>query len=166
MKPFITLFAVLLVLMQGCSPFNVADYSDFTPIGPDGIPTDWEYEFSPSQTDSLLDLSGKYDVIIALRYTNLCPSKSVVLNIEEFSLMHEHPDTLKTEITLFDELGNPLGQVHYGIFEITDTLKRDYRLPDGYTLSVSSPLPASATAGVRAIGLILNDRERQQILFR
>lgn len=165
MKQLYIFSTLLLFLMPGCGPIKVADYSGFTAIGPAGMPTGWEYEFFPEEADSLLDLSIPYDVIVAVRYTNRCASRSVILNIEEFSLNQEHPDSTISDIHLFDEEGQPLGQGNYGIFEVTDTIRKAYRVPEGYTLSVSTPLPSSATVGIRAIGLILSDSRRDNNLF-
>lgn len=161
MKPKYFIAILLSFILPGCGHIKVADYSGFTAIGPNGMLTGWEYEFCPQESDTLLDLSIPYDVIVAVRYTNRCASRSVILNIEEFSLKHEHPDSIVVDIPLFDEEGYPLGQGNYGIFEVTDTLRKAYLIPEGFSLSVSTPLPSSTTVGIRAIGLILSDPRRQ-----
>ncbi len=82
MKPIYFIATLLLFILPGCGHIKVADYSGFTAIGPAGMPTDWEYEFCPQEADTLLDLSIPYDVIVAVRYTNRCASRSVILNID------------------------------------------------------------------------------------
>lgn len=158
--------AALLLLMPGCSYINTADYSGFISIGPEGMPQGWEFEFSPTAADSTLSLTPLYDVVVAVRYTNNCPSQSVILNIEEYSLIRETPDSLTIELPLFSSDGIPLGKSRYGINEVTDTIHRGYRIEEGYTLSMSSPLPRAATAGVQAVGLILVDQSRPKQLNR
>lgn len=166
MRIHFALLTSLLFLLSGCSQINVADYSGFTNIPPDGIPTNWEYELSPEYPDSILDLTKLYDVVIAVRYTPTCPSQSVIFNIEEFSLSHEYPDSTTVELTLFDNDGQPLGKSRYGIFEVTDTIRRGYRLPPGYSLSLSSPLPSASTTGIKAVGLVLADQNRPKQFFK
>lgn len=157
--------AAMIIGLSGCSQIKTADYSGFTNIGIEGMPTDWVYEFSPFSPDSTLNLPGVYDVVIAVRYTNNCPSQSVIFNIEQFSLAHEHPDSSRVEIPLFDKEGTALGKNRYGINEITDTIRRGYRIPEGYTLSLSSPLPTESTAGIQSVGLVIVDQTREKYLF-
>lgn len=166
MRNALIFLASILCMMPGCSQLTVADYSGFTNIDTDGMPTGWEYEFSPFSSDSVSPLTGSYDVIIAVRYTNNCPSQSVIFNIEQFSLSHIQPDSLTIEIPLFDKDGIALGKSRYGINEITDTIRRDYSVPEGYTLSLSSPLPQASTTGIKSIGLILADPSRNKLQFR
>ena len=163
-----SIVAACILMMPGCSQINVADYSGFTNIPPDGMPTNWEYEFSPQTFDSTISLPGSYDVVIAVRYTNRCPSRSVIFNIEELSLIHEIPDSATVEIPLFDEEGNPLGQSRYGVNETVYTLRKNYKLPEGYILSLSSPLPEEATVGIKSVGLLFvneDNREKRKNLF-
>lgn len=152
----------ILSMMPGCGPISVADYSGFVNIPSEGMPTGWEYEFSPEASDSGIKLTGNYDVIIAVRYTNQCPSKSVILNIEELSLAHEKPDSATVEIQLFDNDGLPLGKSRYGVNETFYTLRKDYKVPEGYVISISSPLSTEATAGVKAVGLLLEDEDNRE----
>ncbi len=159
------LLAAMIIVLPGCSQIKTADYSGFTNIGNEGMPTNWVYELSPFSPDSTLTLPGVYDVVIAVRYTNNCPSQSVIFNIEQFSLAHEQPDSARIEIPLFDKEGVALGKTRYGINEMTDTIRRGYRIPEGYTLSLSSPLPTEATAGIKAVGLVLVDKTRAKYLF-
>lgn len=159
------LLAAMIIMLPGCSQIKTADYSGFTNIGNEGMPTDWVYEFSPFSPDSTLNLSGVYDVVITVRYTNNCPSQSVIFNIEQFSLIQDQPDSVRIEIPLFDDEGTPLGKSRYGINEMTDTIRRGYRIPEGYTLSLSSPLPTEATAGIKSVGLVLANQTRAKYLF-
>ncbi len=166
MKATLSLLAGLLLMMPGCSQINVADYSGFTNIPPSGMPTGWEYELAPEAVDSVLDLSKLYDVVLSVRYTASCPSKNIIFNIEEFSMAHERPDSSKVELQLFDKDGQPEGHSRYGIIEITDTIRKDYHIPAGYSFSLSSPLPQEATRGIKAVGLILVDKDKPKQPFK
>lgn len=156
MKALLVSLPVLALAMMSCNRLPVADYSEFIDIPPSGIPQNRCYDFATTASDSAEVISGRHDAVIAVRYTGRCPSRSIILNIEEFSLSHECPDTIRLELQLFDEKGNPEGKGAYGIYEITDTLHKGIAIPDGYILSFSSPLPDKKTAGIKSIGLILN----------
>ena len=84
------------------------------------------------------------------------PVKSVILNLEEFSLSHSKPDSLQASIRLFDNEGKPLGHGSYGVYEMADTIRRGISIPEGYSISVSSPLPMNSTAGINAVGVVLS----------
>lgn len=146
----------LAAFLMGCDRFSDAEFTDFVDIGPSGIPEGWNYEFAPSLSDTTKNFTGSYNVVIAVRYSKLCPSKSVIFNIEEISLQHDAPESQMREMTLFDEEGIPVGKGNYGVYEVTDTLRHGYSLPERYSLSISSMLPDSSTIGIKSIGFILN----------
>ncbi len=131
-------------------------YSEFRNIGEEGIPEDWEYEFSPFPSDSSMAINGRFDLILAIRYTEECKAREVAMNIEEFSLGQERPDTLNATLQLFNEFEEPLGKGIYTVYEITDTIRRNIKIVDGYSVSVSSPVPMEKTKGINAIGIILS----------
>lgn len=159
MKVHLASLLVMASVMISCDHFPAVDYSEFVDIPPSGIPRDREYDFAATASDSAEVISGRHDAFIAVRYTCKCPSRSIILNLEEMSLSHERPDTIRLELQLFDGNGNPEGKGAYGIYEITDTLHKGITVPDGYTLSFSSPLPDNKTVGIKSIGLILKRQE-------
>lgn len=160
MRTLLSFLISLTLVASGCNRINIADYSTYVGMPTDGMPTDMNFELAPESIDTILDLTKPYDVIVAVRYTNSCPSKNVIFNIEEFSLNQECPDSLRMELSLFNNEGRPIGKNMYGIIEITDTLHKDFRIPQGYSFSLSSPLPPSSTIGIKAIGLIFVDHNK------
>lgn len=132
------------------------EYSVFAETGDNGIPEGWEYEFSPVPADSASLGSVPYDLILVVRYASSCKLKELPLDLEEFSLSQEKPDSLKVNIGLFDNSDEPVGRGNYSIYETSDTLRRGMTVPEGYTVSVSSPLSEKETGGIRAIGIILS----------
>ncbi len=161
MKLFRHLLAVfspllLLSVAGGCRHIDSVGYSNFVTFDKEGIPQGWEFDFSPMERDSAALISTPHDAVVVVRYTNTCPSRSIILDIEELSLVSDKPDSLRVEIPLFDKEGIPLGRGNFGIFEVTDTIHRNMKVPEGYVISVSSPLPTNLTEGVNAIGLILS----------
>lgn len=151
----LALLPALLPTLLSCSRLPVADFSEFVDFPPSGIPQNREYDFFVTAADSADVVSGRHNALLVVRYSAKCPSRSIILNIEELSLSHCRPDTTKLELQLFDNDGLPLGKGAYGIYEITDTLHKGIVIPDGYTLSFSSPLPDGKTAGVKSIGLVV-----------
>ncbi|MBD5298357.1 MAG: gliding motility lipoprotein GldH [Bacteroides sp.] len=152
--PALILFA-FPVAIPGCDEKSAPEYSGFEHIPAQGIPLGWEFEFNPLAEDSVTLLSGTHDVAVAIRYTNRCKARDVIINVEEISLLHDNPDSLTVTIPLFDKYGEPVGKGNFGIYEVTDTIRRGMRVPEGYTISLSSPLPDSVTSGINAIGVIV-----------
>ena len=153
-----TVFSTLSfsLFFSSCLQNAGVEYSRFTEIGEDGIPEDWEYEFSPVPSDSSSIDKTLYDLILVVRYSSLTESKDAMFDIEEFSLQQEIPDTTSVKVSLFNEENKPLGKGNYAIYEIADTLRHGIKIPQGYTISVSSPLPQDETLGIRAIGVVLS----------
>lgn len=149
-------WALFSFIFASCSQISPVRYADFKDVEYGGMPQNWTYDFSPVPADSAEMLTKKFDAIIVVRYTARCPSKSVILNLEEFSLSHSKPDSLQASIMLFDNEGKPLGHGSYGVYEMADTIRRGISIPEGYSISVSSPLPMNSTAGINAVGVVLS----------
>lgn len=153
---FVLCFAILF--LSGCREAAIPKvaYSGFVDMPAEGIPTNWVYEFNATESDSLDVISGTHNVVIIVRYTYDCPSKDLVLYLEETSLAQEKPDSATLKLNLFNGEGRRVGKGGYGIFEIADTIRRNERINDGYTVSVSSPLPENQTSGIKAIGIVVD----------
>lgn len=144
-----------IVAATSCVEIPEAHFSRFADIPEEGVPQGWEFVFNPTESDSAGVISGPHDIVVATRYTKECPSRSIILRIEEFSLAHTTPDTATVEIPLFDDEGNPLGRGIYGIYEISDTIRKGITVADGYSVALSSPLPAEETRGIKALGIVV-----------
>lgn len=152
------LFSLPLIAcgITSCGKLTPVVYSEFVNIGDKGIPQYWDYTFSPVPFDSTELELGHYDVILIVRYSNKCVSRSVIFDIESFSITQSHPDSTRVEIPLFKTDGVPVGKGNFGVFEITDTLSRDIKLPEGYVISISTPIPEEETKGIIDIGIKLS----------
>lgn len=144
------------ILCSSCLQNAGVEYSCFAATGETGISENWEYEFSPIPADSASIGKIPYDLILVVRYSSTTESKDVMFDIEEFSLQQDSPDTTSVKVSLFNEENKPLGKGNFSIYEITDTLRHGMKIPEGYTISVSSPLPQEETRGINAIGIVLS----------
>lgn len=153
-----TVFSSLLfsISLSSCLQNAGVEYSRFVATGETGIPENWEYEFSPVPADSASIGKIPFDLILVVRYSATTESKDVMFDIEEFSLQQDIPDTTSVKVSLFNEENKPLGKGNFAIYEIADTLRRGIKIPEGYTISVSSPLTQEETVGINAIGIILS----------
>lgn len=160
-------YAAIVLAVAACSCDRIpaasewlpqAEYSKFADIPESGIPRNWEYVFCATESDSAALLKGSHNAVVVVRYTYSCPSQSIVLNLEEMSFSHTKPDSLTVRIPLFSKSGKPLGKGTYGIFEISDTIHKDFAVPDGYTVSVSSPVPDEKTVGIKSVGIVINSK--------
>lgn len=156
-----------LFILSACGRQTPVVYSEFVSIDEKGIPTDWEYTFSPAPFDSTERESGRFDVIVLVRYSNRCASKSVILDAESLSLDHCRPDSLRINIPLFDANDAPLGNGNLGVYEVADTIASGIIIPQGYVISLSSPLPADDTMGIIDIGVKLSRSGQEEFnLYR
>lgn len=144
------------IMFAACGKATPVVYSEFVDIDKDGIPPNWEYTFSPVPFDSTEMVNGLFDVIVLVRYSNRCASKNVILDVESLSLEHMQPDSVRLSIPLLDSTDKPLGEGNLGVFETADTLARGIRIPEGYVVSLSSPLPSEETKGIIDIGIKLS----------
>lgn len=149
------LLIALPAALKGCDDLRTPDFSEYTHIPPRGIPQGWEFEFNPMVSDSISLAEGRHDVVVAVRYTNRSRARNVIIKVEEMSFWHDSSDTLTLTIPLFDYNGRPLGKGNFGVYELADTIRRDMKIPPGYTVSISSPLPDSITAGISDLGVII-----------
>lgn len=156
-----------LFILSACGRQTPVVYSEFVSIDEKGIPTDWEYTFSPAPFDSTEMETGRFDVIVLVRYSNRCASKSVILDAESLSLEHSRPDSLRITIPLFDGKDSPRGNGNLGVYEIADTIASGIKIPQGYVISLSSPLPADDTKGIIDIGIKLSRSGQEEFnLYR
>lgn len=147
---------LLSAVMSACGKLTPVVYSEFADIEGDGIPQNWEYTFCPVPFDSAEIVSGRFDLIAVVRYSNTCASKSVILDVESLSLEHSKPDSARVSIPLFFPDGTPTGKGNWGILEVSDTLARGISIPEGFVVSMSSPLDEEATKGILDLGLKLS----------
>ena len=154
---------LLLIVMNACGKFSPVVYSEFADIDGDGIPQNWEYTFCPVPADSSELATGRFDMIIVVRYSNRCASKSVILDVESLSLEHSEPDSARVTIPLFSAEGTPLGKGNWGILEIADTLAKGISIPEGFVVSMSSPLDEKDTEGILDIGIKLARTGQEEI---
>ncbi len=147
---------LLSLLLAACGHLTPVVYSEFATIGEEGLITNWGYTFSPVPFDSTEIDSGRFDLLLIVRYSNRCVSKSVILDVESLSINRPEPDSLRVDIPLFDNEGNPFGKGNFGIYETVDTIASGITLSEGYTVFVSSPLPEKETRGITDIGIKLS----------
>ena len=158
--------AIFGLAFCACNQIPQTDYSSFIDIPAEGMPENWEFDFTPTAEDSAAVMSRPQNAVLIIRYTGACPSREILLNLEEVSLAGEIPDSTSLRIPLFTENGTPLGNGVYGVYEIADTIHRGIKVPDGYVLSVSSPLSQGDTRGIKSIGLILSPEVERSLIKR
>lgn len=154
-RSFLAVALLWSVNIPSCDRQEMPVFSEFAYIPEEGINPSAIIAFSPEESDTALNFSGNYDLVMVVRYTLQCPSESLGFSLEEFSLDREESDSTRRELKLFNSKGRPLGKGGYGVFEIRDTIHRDYPVPEGYALSVSSLIPREASKGIKSVGLLI-----------
>ena len=150
----ITIAAFLLALAAtGCREVNGTVYSQYAKIGSEGWDPRNAVGFDPWPADSV-NARGPLDVVISVRYSGrraIKPLRMAVTVDDENGEVKS--DTLV--IPLFDRFGEPTGRGHYGVYEVTDTLLRRFRLRDGFGVELKPLDPAADTRGLVNVGVIL-----------
>lgn len=141
-------------MLSSCLQNRGIEYSSFVDIGSGGIPSGWEFEFNPVPADSASIGHTLFDIILVVRYSAACRPRDLPLNLEFISLAGETPDSLALRIPLFNDDNEPLGKGIYSIYETSDTILRNVAIPEGYTISLSSPVETNQTEGIMAIGIV------------
>lgn len=140
------------------------------------MPQNWAYIFAPdapfdsqnaaytssqkSRQDSIaiakLHSGNNSAAVLVVRYTKQCPVRQLVVDIEEACLESQDTSANRTVIDLFDINGTPLGKGAYGVYEVSDTIHENWKMPQGYSLAVLSTLPRQSTKGIKAVGLVIS----------
>lgn len=144
-----------VLFLSSCTLTELPLVSVVQDFGDDGIPQGVVFDLTTTAEDSASLSLSPNDVILTLRYTNRCHSRDVIFNIEQNSLRHTQPDSSQVVFHLFSTEGHPLGKGNYGVYELSDTIRKNFNVPDGYVVSVQSMLPESATTGIKSLGLII-----------
>lgn len=148
---------VMMVTLAACVYLPTVHYSQFVSIPAEGMPKDWQFTFSPADSIDSIARQIPVNVIVAVRYAGRCRARNIVLNVEEMALDFEHPDSSAISLQLFTDDGRPLGRGVYGVYEISDTLRRNFIIPEGYFISISSPLPTDMTRGINDLGIVVGN---------
>lgn len=152
----VVIFLFMSFGFSACGRLGGVEYSGFEDIGPEGWQPERCLEFSPWPLDSLRAVNTRYDVILCVRYSGRCRLKALPVEIETVSLQGSKPDTLQLSVPLYSAFGVRQGKGPYDVYEIMDTIARDFRLPQGYTVTLSNPLDAVSTRGITNLGIILS----------
>ncbi|MDE7438387.1 MAG: hypothetical protein K2M93_07870 [Muribaculaceae bacterium] len=150
------LFSILMIflMLTSCEEVKQTAYSEFVAFGSDGWDPVCTLDFTPYPTDSVITPGEKFDIILTLRYSSRNLTDAIPMEITE----EDEEGVMATEqvtIALCDRNGKPRGKRGVALYEISDTIKKDYSLPDGYSISIQSLYPADNTLCLRNLGIIL-----------
>ncbi|MDE7116669.1 MAG: gliding motility lipoprotein GldH [Muribaculaceae bacterium] len=159
-------FTTCLILLCGsCRRVDDVVYSDFATFDREGWDPVCVIPFFPWPVDSVLSPSDRFDLILTLRYSPADASSVIPLEITEEDENGEI-GTHRVSVRLRDKEGKPLGRKSVYLYEVSDTLRRDFALADGYLVGITSLSPLENTRGLRNIGLTLSlHRNRRPSLF-
>lgn len=148
------LFMGIGVLSQSCVEGSRPAYSEFADIGTAGWDPIRIIPFSPYPVDSVLLPTDRFDLILTVRHSLRGDEAALPVEIYEESALGSM-GTRRISVPLRNSRGEPLGRKGVVLYEVSDTLRRDFTLPPGYELSLTPLVPQSRTRSVRAIGVSL-----------
>lgn len=152
-------FLLIFLMLTSCNEVKQTAYSEFVAFGSDGWDPVCVLDFAPYPVDSVCTPGDKFDLILTLRYSPRDLAEVIPIEITE-----EDEEgvigTRRVSIPLCDADGKPRGKRGIALYEISDTIKKGFSLPDGYSISVQSLSPAENTLCLRNLGIILVRSER------
>ena len=158
---FLTLW--LAMIPMACRRVDNVAYSHFESLGGEGWDPVMVLPFFPFPLDSIVSPTDRYDLILTLRYSPRTSTAVIPLEISEED--ENGPlDSRRIIIKLRDDNGNFIGRGGLPMYEISDTIKRDFKLPDGYMVEIASVSPVENTKCLQAVGLTLRKAGAPPIL--
>ena len=159
--------AVCLTLLPSCRRVDNVVYADFENFGSDGWDPARPLPFVPWPMDSIVNPGDRFDLVLTVRYS---PLSSLSLLPVEISEEDENGVFAKTRINLRlrDGKGHPRGKKGISLYEFSDTIRRNFSIPDGYLIELQSLSPIEGTEGLNSIGFSLLEsgtRGKLQIIF-
>lgn len=159
MPRFLFIAILTLLAFTSCNEVKQTAYSEFVAFGSDGWDPVCTLDFFPYPTDSVITTGDKFDLILTLRYSPRDLASAIPMEITE----EDEEGVIgskRVTVPLCDADGKPRGKRGIALYEISDTIKKDFSLPDGYSISVQSLSPADNTLCLRNLGIILVRGER------
>lgn len=132
-------------------------YSEFEDIGDAGWDPVRAMIFEPYPVDSIVS-GRRFDVVVCLRYSAHATLPETTLLAEESALSEPFftsPDSTSVKFRLLDADGQPTGRGGLVTREVCDTLRRDFALPPGYTVTLTMPGETAAGQGLLNAGVLL-----------
>lgn len=145
---------LMLALTSSCDQLDRVAYSHYESIGGEGWDPAMVVGFSPAPTDSTLSSNQEFYLVLNIRYKGDTPAKELPLLIsEENSDGEMASQTIKVQIR--DKNGMPRGKKGLVLYELSDTIRTDFKVPDGYWIEITSMCPAEYSRGITEVGLEL-----------
>ena len=157
MKPekYISIIITLLfALFISCEHNNIAS-SHYINIGADGIKQSEEYLFSNLSDTLAINENKKHDLLISIRYSDLCKFSTLPLEIEYGSLNSDSISKKSIDIRLFDKNGKPFGKGKFGFYESTVPFISDIFIDPSFFISLYTK--QASISGINSIGVILKN---------
>lgn len=147
----INIIAAFCLLLSSCINSDDIVYTDFQSVDEDGWVNNQYIEF---QLDSVVNQQADVDVLLVVRYSEGYDYELLCLVNEEIvSTCDVKTDTI--EIKLADSDGRLIGRGQNGLYEVVDTLHRNLRINDYYSLSLAHGMREKSIKGINDIGIII-----------
>lgn len=158
MSAAISTLAIILtgitVFFGSCRRVDNVVYSEFANFDSRGWDPVCVLPFSPWPMDSIINTGDKFDLILTLRYAPDYATSLIPLEITEEDENGVFATT-RVSVRLLDKNGKPRGRKSVYLYEISDTLRKGFKLSDGYAVNIATLSPPSNTRGLRNLGLTL-----------
>lgn len=130
---------------------NEPEFSEFVPVASDGWDSRDAVCFDPIGLDSI---GRPLTMILSVRYSGRRALTPLRLAVECDDERGVHVNDTIT-LPLFNADGSPKGRGRYGVYEVSDTLLRNFSPGFGLGVSVTPLDGKEATRGILNVGLIV-----------
>lgn len=158
MKALLRIASVIMLIILSCGSCRRVEgvvYADYESFDGNGWDPACLLSFSPIPLDSVITTADRYDIVLTLRYSPANASKTLPIEISEED-ENGVISTRRVNIHLRKPDGKFRGRKSIHLYEITDTIRRDFRRPDGYIVNLSSLSPAVNTQCLRNLGISMS----------
>lgn len=146
--------SLIMVMSGGCEQMDRVAYSHYESIGGAGWDPTMVVGFSPAPVDTTLSPNQEYSLVLNIRYKGDTPAKELPLLLsEENSEGEMASQTIKVQIR--DKKGMPRGKKGLVLYELSDTIKTGFKVPEGYWIEITSMCPEEYSKGITEVGLEL-----------
>lgn len=129
-------------------------YSHYESIGGGSWDPSYVIGFSPTPLDTTLSPNQEYDLVLNIRYKGSCPASELPLLISEETAEGEM-DSRVIKVRIRDKNGSPLGKKGLVLYELSDTIRTHFKVPEGYWVEIMSMCPEEYSEGITEVGLSL-----------
>lgn len=146
-----------VILFHSCTDSGDVVYSNFVDVNPKGWGNGEYCVYRLSEVDkaNFAIKSAKYDLIITIRHNTRYPFNNLWIVLESPIVVGDSVKSDKINLQLASKSGNWRGHGMQGLYEFSDTIKRNMTLKSDDIISLRHDMPETDIPGIIDVGLTI-----------